>query len=86
MRDGHLNRRTQDKIRSSIDTPAIIKRLQDHCLGKVKMTATQVRAGEIVARKVLADLTAQTITADSSDVPLLQIVKPAEDKPTESVA
>ena len=94
MRDGHINRRTQDKIRSSIDAQAIVKRLQDHCLGKIKMTATQVRAGEIVARKVLADLTAQTITAEATDIPLLQIVKPdaasqhdsAEDKPKESAA
>ncbi len=58
------------------------------------MTATQVRAGEIVARKVLADLTAQTIATEATDIPLLQIVKPdaasqqeqPEDKPAESAA
>ena len=36
----------------------LIKRLQDHALGKVEMTATQVRAAESLIRKNLPDLKA----------------------------
>ena len=98
MRDGHINHRTQDKIRAGIKVGEIVKALQDHCLGRRKMTNTQVRAGEILARKILPDMVAQTLTADVSEDPLLQIVRPdavqhdatqhklGEDKPTESAA
>ncbi len=79
MRDGHINRRTQDKIRSSIDAEKLTKRLGGHALGRIKMTATQVRAAEILLRKVTPDLTAQTLATDSADVPLLQIVKPSKE-------
>ena len=76
QRDGHINRRTQDKIRASIKTQEILNQLQNHCLGLVKMTNTQVRAGEIILRKILADLTATTVTDDTSTaLPLLQIVR-----------
>ena len=83
MRDGHINRRTQDKIRSSIDAEKITKRLGGHALGKIKMTANQVRAAAKHLRKVTPDLTAQTLATEAGDVPLLQIVKP---KPVESAA
>ncbi len=96
QRDGHVNRRTQDKIRSGIKVGEIVKALQDHCLGKRKMTNTQVRAGEILARKILPDMVAQTHTAGVSEVPLLQIVppdvatqqeqEPDKDSPVKSVA
>ncbi len=79
MRDGHINRRTQDKIRADIKVGEIVKALQDHCLGTRKMTNTQVRAGEILARKCIPDLTATALTQSSSEVPLLQIVKPEPD-------
>ncbi len=79
MRDGHINRRTQDKIRASIKVEAIIKALQDHLLKGTKLTNTQVRAGEILARKCIPDLTATALTQSSSEVPLLQIVKPEPD-------
>ncbi len=84
MRDGHINRRTQDKIRASIKAQDLVNKLTNHALKGAKMTATQVRAAEIVLRKVTPDLTAQTLATEQGDVPLLQIVKP--DKPTESAA
>lgn len=34
----------------------LINRLQDHALGKVEMSATQVRAAEALIRKSLPDL------------------------------
>ncbi len=79
MRDGHINRRTQDKIRASIKAQSLIDKLSNHVLGKVKLTNTQVRAAEILLRKVTPDLTAQALTTSAAEVPLLQIVKPEPD-------
>jgi hypothetical protein len=49
-----------------IKTSQILNRLSNHTFGKVKLTATQVRAAEILLRKVLPDLAAsqvdQTVT------------------------
>ena len=86
QQDGHINQRTQDKIRAGIKVQEIVNKLSAHILKGIKMTNTQVRAAEILLRKVTPDLTAQTLTASTSEVPLLQIVKPEPDKPTESAA
>lgn len=79
QQDGHVNQRTQDKIRAGIKVQEIVNKLSAHILKGVKMTNTQVRAAEILLRKVTPDLTAQTLTASASEVPLLQIVKPEPD-------
>ena len=53
-----LNKRCAEKTRDAIQTTQLIKRLQDHALGKIEMTATQVRAAEALIRKRLPDLKA----------------------------
>lgn len=50
--------RLRTKHREAIQTSMLINRLQDHALGKVEMTATQVRAAESLIRKRLPDLKA----------------------------
>lgn len=45
-----------EAVRSRIQSAVIADRLQKHMLGKVKMTATQVRAAEILLRKAVPDL------------------------------
>lgn len=80
-RDGHINHRTQDKLRASIKCLEIIERLNGHVLGSVKMTNTQVRAAEILLRKVQPDLTATALSEDSlGKLPLLKIIRQASDK------
>lgn len=44
------------EARLKIQTTLIINRLQDHVQGKVKMSPTQVRAADILLRKVIPDL------------------------------
>lgn len=34
----------------------VLKRVQDHCLGKIEMSATQLKAAEILLRKAVPDL------------------------------
>lgn len=48
--------RHDENTRLKIKTSQLMNRLQDHGLGLVEMTSTQVRAIEIALRKVLPDL------------------------------
>jgi len=71
-----INARTQDKLRSGIKAAEIIKRLSDHILTGLRLTNTQVRAAEILLRKVSPDLLATAISDDrTTGLPLLQIVR-----------
>jgi hypothetical protein len=73
---GDINARTQDKIRSKIKVFEIVKALSDHILAGLKMTNTQVRAAEILLRKVSPDLLATAISdSRETGLPLLQIVR-----------
>ena len=49
---------TPEIVRQRIQTSQIMNRLQDHILGKVELSATQIRAAEILLRKTLPDQTA----------------------------
>lgn len=44
-----------DSARQGIDSAALVQALEDHALGRGKMTATQVRAAEILLRKASQD-------------------------------
>jgi hypothetical protein len=50
--------RHDDQTRAKIQTSQILNRLIDHVVGKVELSTTQVRAAEILLKKVLPDLTA----------------------------
>lgn len=49
---------TPDVVRQRIQATAIMNRLTDHALGKIALTATQIRAAEILLRKTVPDLSA----------------------------
>ena len=73
---GQVNAATQDRIRSKIKVFEIVEKLQDHILTGLKLTNTQVRAAEILMRKVAPDLLATAISDARSDaLPVLQIVR-----------
>jgi len=81
QRDGHINQRSQDKLRGAIKCLEIIEAVQDHVLGNLKMTNTQIRGAEILLRKVQPDLTATALTDSSSGkLPLLKIIRRDLDK------
>lgn len=52
------NQSCRDKIR----TTQLIKRLEDHALGEIELSATQIQAINILLKKTLADLSAVAIT------------------------
>ncbi len=71
-----ISARNQDRIRNLIKVELIVKKLNDHILGKAKMTNTMVRAAEILLRKIQPDLVATHITTDDGQgIPLLKIVR-----------
>lgn len=52
-----LRKTHQDEVRTKIQTSQILNRVQDHVLGKIELTATQLRGAEILLKKTLPDLT-----------------------------
>ena len=67
--------------RAKIQAGLLIKNLSDHVFGKCEMKPTQIKAAEILLKKVLPDLQATTITADSEGV-LGEILKELSGKDT----
>ncbi len=55
-----------EELRTKIQTPQIINRLQAHIHGAVEMSATQVRAAEILLKKAIPDLQSVTHNAGES--------------------
>ncbi len=49
---------TPEIVRQRIQASQIMNRLQDHILGLVELSPTQIRAAEILLRKTVPDLTA----------------------------
>jgi len=77
-RDPEISARNQDRIRSLIQVEKIVKKLNDHILGRAKMTNTMVRSAEILLRKIQPDLTAIQLSHDDGvGIPLLKIVRQA---------
>jgi hypothetical protein len=55
-----------DRWRQKIRAAMLINRLNDHAAGRNEMTATQVRAAEILLKKVLPDLAAVEHNGEAS--------------------
>ena len=66
----------QKRLRSLINTEAILKKLQAHVLEGERLTSTQIRASEVLLRKVAPDLSMTQLTADQElALPVLKIVR-----------
>lgn len=68
---------TPEIVRQRIQTTKLTQRLEKHALGKVEMSATQVRAAEVLLARTLPTLTQTDLSiegtlgiADISDRPL----------------
>jgi hypothetical protein len=73
-----------DEWKQKIRLSMLLNRLQDHASGKIEMTQTQVRAAEILLRKVAPDLSATdaTITHKTSFVDAMAKVGQADQQVT----
>lgn len=61
-----LRKLHQEDVREKIRTSQLINRLENHALGEadVKLEATQVRAIEVLLKKVLPDLQSTELSGD----------------------
>ena len=59
-----INKLHQADVRSKIQASQLINRLTDHALGEVELSATQVRAIEILLKKTIPDLSAVELSTD----------------------
>jgi hypothetical protein len=50
----------QDDVREKIRTSQLVNRLENHALGKLELSATQIKAIEVLIRKTLPDLSSVT--------------------------
>jgi len=58
---------TPEVVRQKIRTSMLINRLQNHVLGRLEMTKTQIQAAAILLRKTLPDMVASADTARPLD-------------------
>lgn len=58
--------RHDEETRAKIQASQLINRLQSHVFDNVEMSATQLKAAEILLRKTLPDLTAAEITQETT--------------------
>jgi len=79
-----LSPRVQDEYRAKIDINLICKSLKEHIKGTLEMSATQIRASEILLKKVLPDLASITVSGDQDNPFLIKDIsaKPLEAKST----
>jgi hypothetical protein len=73
--------RHDDNTRAKIKAAQLINRLTDHAMGKIELSASQVRSIEILLKKILPDLQATTISTDGEGV-LAQILNEISGKDT----
>lgn len=62
-----LNRRHQDLVRDKIQANQLINRLENHALGEIDLSQTQIKAIEILLRKTLPDLNAVAVEGSGED-------------------
>ena len=68
----------QDDVRSKIQASQLVNRLTNHALGEVELSATQVRAIEILLKKTIPDLSAVELTGNDGGP--VRIVASTDDK------
>lgn len=69
-----LNPRHDAKTREKIQTSQLINRLMAHANGECEMSTTQVRAAEILLKKVLPDLSSTELSGNEDSPVKMEIV------------
>lgn len=62
-----LNNRHQEMVRDKIQASQLINRLQDHALGETELSASQIKAIEILLKKSIPDLSAVQVSGDAGN-------------------
>jgi len=54
----------QEGVRAKIQTSQLVNRLQDHALGELELSKSQIKAIEVLIRKTLPDLSATELSGN----------------------
>jgi hypothetical protein len=65
----------QEDVRAKIRTSQLINRLENHALGELELSATQIKAIEVLIRKTLPDLSAVTLKSDGDNAVQITVVE-----------
>lgn len=71
-----------DSWKAKIRASMLLNRLQDHAIGKVDMKSTQVKAADIVLRKMVPDLARTEMVGDGGGPLTVEIVRFGANPPT----
>jgi hypothetical protein len=76
-----LRARHQDEIRTKIQASQLINVLQNHALGtdETEMTATRMKAIELLLKKSVPDLSSIELTGDADAPLLIQVITGIDD-------
>jgi hypothetical protein len=78
-----LRKMHQDDVRQKIRASQLINRLEEHALGEECLETSQVRAIEVLLKKVLPDLAAIELSGDADNpvetVTRIELVAPGHD-------
>jgi hypothetical protein len=70
-----LTTRQATKTRDAIQTGLLVNRLQDHAVGNIEMTTSQIRAAQILLNKTIPDLKAIEHSGDAENPVITKIEK-----------
>lgn len=62
-----IRKQHQDEIRAKIQASQLVNRLTGHALGEFELSATQIRAIEILLKKSVPDLASIEVTGDEEN-------------------
>lgn len=62
-----IRKHHQDEIRAKIQASQLVNRLTSHALGEVELSATQIRAIEILLKKSVPDLSSVEVVGDDEN-------------------
>ena len=69
-----------DSWKAKIKASMLLNRLQDHALDKVDMSGTQIKAADIVLKKMVPDLAKHEHTGEDGGPLVVEIVRFGESK------
>lgn len=73
-----LRKTHQDEVRTKIQASQLINVLQNHALNDTELSATRLKAIEILLRKTVPDLSQVESTVESSGELIVKIVRSSE--------
>jgi len=62
-----IRKHHQEEVRARIQTSQLVNRLTDHALGDTELSATQIKAIEILRRKSIPDVSAVELSVDAEN-------------------